>query len=631
MKKKDLLHYDLEAPDWLVSQVNLKPVSLVREKDVANGIMLYKFYKREDIGKGSYLPYLVIFKDRHTWLNYYPKSSRWGKASFDYMYEYNLYSFIGLLQNLRKWQEKILKRRYDRNKASEEESTSFVMKKVLELPEDFCQFCEEEVMKDANYLVYSTKRKKVYCTHCRKEYALAELESRNGRKPAHQKYNMCDKCKVALMAISEGMSRHNKYFRRSTEIMQQYQDGVIVRVFNLFRDFEKSLTPETKLVEVQRHIFTGEKYLKYESRWNGKGGRRWHRIKGNRYFIETTFAEGIVYKKNVREVLENSRYAVYNLPFFYKNNGVSMRCGYEGSLEKLTKQPYIEQFIKAGLDGLAEKAFKGCFDDRRVDKRQTELAKMLRINREQLRWIRNSKNQYDALNFIQSANEAHKNITEIEVAAYCRSKQGYKVKDFMLRKDMNTKKVCEYIVRNGVELEDFVDHVELLEKLEMPAKKQYLFPKDFRMAHQEEIEADILKNDKISAEIREQFKQTYGRWKKISKKVKMQDSEYQIVFPRDCADIKTEGRILHHCVGNYVERAAKGGTVILFVRKIENVEKRLYTMEYCNGKLVQIRGMCNGVPEEKAKKLAETFTAAFAEAEKKYIEREQKKQQSAAV
>lgn len=631
MKKKDLLYYDLEAPDWLVSQVNLKYMSLVREKDAKNGIMLYKFYKREDIRKGKYLPYLVIFKDKHTWLNYYPKGRRWGKASWDYMYDTNLHGFMRILRNLRKWQDKILKKRYNRKTASEEERTSSVMKKVPELPEDFRWFCEEEVMKDANYLVYSTKQKKVYCTHCRKEYALAELESRNGRKPAHQKYNMCDKCKVTLMTISEGMSRHNKNFRRSTEIMQQYQDGVIVRVFNLFRDFEKSLTPETKIVEIQRHIFTGGKYLKYESRWDEKNGRRWQRITGNRHFIEITFAEGIIYKKNVREVLGNSRYDSYNLPAFFEKKQISMRSGYEKILEKLPKKPYVEQFIKAGLDGLAEEVFEGTFDDRRADRKQTELVKILRINREQLRWIRNSKNQYDALRFIQSANEAHKNITELEAAAYCGSKQGHKVKDFMLRKDINTKKVCEYIVRNGVEIEDFVDHVELLEKLEMPAKKQYLFPKDFRMAHQEEIEADILKNDKISAEIREQFKQTYDRWKKISKRVPMQDGEYRVVFPRDCADIKTEGRILHHCVGNYVERAAKGQTVILFIRKIENMEKRLYTMEYCGGKLMQIRGLCNGVPEEKAKKLAENFTAAFAEAEKKYIEREQKKQQSAAV
>lgn len=64
MKKKEQLYYDLEAPDWLISQIELKKVSLVREKDEEAGIMLYKFYKDNDIGKGIYEPYLVIFKDR---------------------------------------------------------------------------------------------------------------------------------------------------------------------------------------------------------------------------------------------------------------------------------------------------------------------------------------------------------------------------------------------------------------------------------------------------------------------------------------------------------------------------------------------------------------------------------------
>ena len=111
----------------------------------------------------------------------------------------------------------------------------------------------------------------------------------------------------------------------------------------------------------------------------------------------------------------------------------------------------------------------------------------------------------------------------------------------------------------------------------------------------------------------------------------MQDENYQIIFPLDCKDIKIEGKILHHCVGNYVERAATGKTVILFMRSVEELDKRLYTMEYQNGKLIQIRASCNGAPTEEARKLAERFAAEFAVAEKKFVEQEQKKQKKAAV
>ena len=196
---------------------------------------------------------------------------------------------------------------------------------------------------------------------------------------------------------------------------------------------------------------------------------------------------------------------------------------------------------------------------------------------------------------------------------------------------INTKKACAYILEQGITIRDFKDHMELLAKLGLPKKKAWLYPKDFRKAHQEEIEIDILQNDKVSVKLQKEYKKTYSRWHQIAKKETMKDEKYQIIFPTDCKDIKIEGKVLHHCVGNYVERAATGKTVILFMRSIDELDKRLYTMEYQNGKLIQIRASCNGAPTEDARKLAERFAAEFAVAEKKFVEQEQKKQKKAAV
>lgn len=87
--------------------------------------------------------------------------------------------------------------------------------------------------------------------------------------------------------------------------------------------------------------------------------------------------------------------------------------------------------------------------------------------------------------------------------------------------------------------------------------------------------------------------------------------------PRDTQEIKNEGAALHHCVGTYVDRVAKGQTHIFFVRRVEEPDTPYFTMEYNNGRVIQCRGNHNcGMPAS-----VKAFVAAF---EKLMKEREEK-------
>lgn len=87
--------------------------------------------------------------------------------------------------------------------------------------------------------------------------------------------------------------------------------------------------------------------------------------------------------------------------------------------------------------------------------------------------------------------------------------------------------------------------------------------------------------------------------------------------PRDAQEIKNEGAALHHCVGTYVDRVAKGQTHIFFVRRVEEPDTPYFTMEYNNGRVIQCRGSHNcGMPSS-----VKAFVAAF---EKLMKEREEK-------
>ena len=72
-----------------------------------------------------------------------------------------------------------------------------------------------------------------------------------------------------------------------------------------------------------------------------------------------------------------------------------------------------------------------------------------------------------------------------------------------------------------------------------------------------------------------------------------------LVAPQSGDEIRKEGEALHHCVGGYVDRVARGETNIFFIRKADHPEKSYFTMEWRNNKIIQCRGFKNcGMPAD---------------------------------
>ena len=94
-----------------------------------------------------------------------------------------------------------------------------------------------------------------------------------------------------------------------------------------------------------------------------------------------------------------------------------------------------------------------------------------------------------------------------------------------------------------------------------------------------------------------------------------------LVVPKNADDIKAEGETLHHCVGSYVERIAKGETSIFFVRKADSPDKPYFTLEWKDNDIIQCRGLhnCDMPPEVNA------FTQAFKKKMLDSLKRDKKK------
>lgn len=55
---------------------------------------------------------------------------------------------------------------------------------------------------------------------------------------------------------------------------------------------------------------------------------------------------------------------------------------------------------------------------------------------------------------------------------------------------------------------------------------------------------------------------------------------------------------MHHCVGSYAEKVAKGECLIFSVRKVDNENRSLATIEIQEKKVKQVRAAHNSKPSE---------------------------------
>lgn len=81
------------------------------------------------------------------------------------------------------------------------------------------------------------------------------------------------------------------------------------------------------------------------------------------------------------------------------------------------------------------------------------------------------------------------------------------------------------------------------------------------------------------------------------KSLEFSDGELCIILPRSASDLITEGEVLRHCVGSYVNRQKEGKSIIFFVRKHRRRERSYYTLNidfsYREPKEIQLHGYGN--------------------------------------
>ena len=128
-----------------------------------------------------------------------------------------------------------------------------------------------------------------------------------------------------------------------------------------------------------------------------------------------------------------------------------------------------------------------------------------------------------------------------------------------------------------------------------------VFPKDIRRRHDEMVlEAEKTKLDKRKKEANERYSKIKAKYHRLSDKYSAAAGGLIIRPAKDAAEIVTEGRILHHCVGgdNYLSSHNDGRSFILFLRKISEKDTPYITVEIRDDKIIQWYGAYDRKPDK---------------------------------
>lgn len=184
---------------------------------------------------------------------------------------------------------------------------------------------------------------------------------------------------------------------------------------------------------------------------------------------------------------------------------------------------------------------------------------------------------------------------------------------------------------------DWLDYLGWCKELKYDLSNMFFyFPKNFKKVHDRTAAEYQALQDKKAAEKKrkeeERLKREAAAMKKILEELLKENAGIDNAFlikgkglilrvPRDAQEIKDEGAALHHCVGTYVDRVAKGQTHIFFIRKMKEPDTPYFTMEYNHGHVIQCRGSHNcGMPPS-----VKAFVAAFEKLMKEQEEKMERK------
>jgi len=565
------------------------------------------------------------------------------------------------------FQEKVRQKRLEKRHKKETDPIDELMKQVLPVPKDFEEWVHEDAMSFSQYLFYTpTDKNKAVCecSYCRAETVVdrKDIRLRNNEK------GVCPSCGKKVTHKVKGKLPYRISDQCWVVYIQQTEKGFIWRYFHIQRHFERSEVPRYKdsYSEYSRTFYSfdrkGMRSNSYEyTQFKQTGVTRWCHDEGR---INCGLCT--LYPGNLPQAWEHTPMK-YSALEVLSRNIPSCSLHYEWGIKRYLKFSKLEWLCKMGLNSLAKAVINERGDyttSQRINLNGQTIYDILKLTKLNTQILQKIDGDTDALRLLQVAqskgiifkpqqlkeyNETFGCNTEL-LRSTKRKVSLHKLVRYITKESEKypigeeggchryayhryTERLDPRIEKKQNMAKDWLEYIEWCKELKYDLNNMFIYmPNNFKKVHDRVAkEYQALKDKKAAAEKRRIEKEAKKRMEQTKKAMEeilaksegvdafsIKGKGLVLVIPRNGEEIKAEGSALHHCVGTYVDKIARGETSIFFIRKTETPEKPYYTMEWRDNKVQQCRGFkqCNMTPEVKA------FTEVFAKKMKESIEKQ---------
>lgn len=498
-------------------------------------------------------------------------------------------------------QDRLLGRRLEKRLRERDRKVRARMKGLPALPRDLEKWAHQALL--PAYFFYDRARggrASGKCSSCGREVTLIGVR--------HNATIVCPRCGNKIIAKARG--RRGWLEDRSTAqvIQKAGRNELVVRILKAYCYYEGD-TPKISVYENARQFIQVDQSgaIQRDPYYYSDSAKQWKQgVRPSFFPYQYNFEAddcGHVYCRNLSRALVGTPWQYCSIQAFYEYFREPMQAA--PFLAAQLEHPKLEHLVKVGFYNLAsDVAYRGNYDQI-LDESQNRTHRILGVGAEDVVFLRNLDVDMKILKIFQGycqhslkdrqrllvwqlgrkierdVDPALEHMTAHKFMRYLDSQ--YSFLQFRL---------TQYKAQRYHSMQDLVteyrDYLDMCEKQRYDMTNSFvLYPRDLQKAHDKLAHRIQLKAD---AQLRRDFKVAYQR---IMGQLDFELDGMRIVCPATPEDIVAEGQALHHCVGGYVDRVAQQKTMILFLRRCEDLSKPFYTVEVCHGRAVQVRGMQN--------------------------------------
>lgn len=600
-------------------------------------LVLY-VYSRKEAAEGIFRPCRTVFQGRGDFATLTRKEDGtlvWHKASFAelegglrFADQCAFYSpgdeervrrfckegISGGFGSLRFLQLKIQgKRRWEKQRKREQKILGR-MKVLPPLPRDLTEWVRTDIMPAYFFYDYQRGKKEVegVCSSCGKKVVI--------RGAKYNAESVCPGCGREMLMKSRGR-RGNLSGRDTLQVVQKTgPEEVAVRIVKCSWFYGEQNVPKIYVWENARFFIRLEgdrvKCDRYYDSYQRSVLTGWRegRRRGFTYYQYSFEADicGHLYCRNLPGELKGTPWQYCPVREYYEHDRVPMEM--PPFLYAYICHPRLEHLVKVGFWKLVFKLVYRHDCDGLMDETQDRTHRILRVGAEDVPFLRSldigsselevfqeycrrNLKERQKLLLWQIENKAWRDVPEILAHMTPHKMMRYLERQYaFLRRCKTENGRTRYSSMQDI-VSEYRDYLEMCVKQKYDMKNSFvLYPNDLQEAHDKEARRVKQKAD---AKLRRAFKAVCM---KLKGQLDFEMDGMKIVYPAVPKDLVSEGHALHHCVGGYADRMAKGECAILFLRRCEEEKKHFYTIEVRNREVVQVRGMKNSDPTPEVKK-----------------------------